>query len=323
MNAIQLPELRFPFPSRVSPRANDAQQHLNNWAQAYGLLSTDEALMKFDKSRFAWLVARTFPDAPFEELCLIADFNAWLFLFDDQCDEAAQGKKSAYLRTIMTGLLDILRNNKVYSPVDAGPFPAALSDIWARMRAISKPAWRLKFIRSVQDYFEACIWESENREAGQTPSVKEYVRMRPFTGALLADVDAIDIIEKIYLPEDMLQNAILQRMIQACNNVVCWTNDIISCQKEALQGDVHNLVLVLHHEKKYSLQEAVNEATQMTREELAIFLVLERLLPTLEGYGSYELLRFVSVLQSWMIGNYEWAVLDTKRYQLGQTVLVG
>ncbi|SHM85476.1 Terpene synthase family, metal binding domain [Chitinophaga jiangningensis] len=322
MNLIHLPQLKYPFPSRVNARAEDAQTHIQQWVQKFDLITDEKALFKFNKARFAWLAARAFPDAPFHELCLIADFNTWLFLLDDQCDENSAGKKSDYLRTIMAGLMDIFHTNKVYSLEDAGPLPASLSDIWERMRAISKPSWRLRFIRSMEDYFNSCIWEAENREAGRVPSVKDYVRMRPFTGALFADVEAIDIIEKIYLPEEVLQNAILQRMILACNNIVCWANDIISCTKESKAGDVHNLVLVLKHELGIPLQDAVAEATRMHNEELAIFLVLEKLLPYEETPFSYELIRYVAVLRSWMIGNYEWSVLDTGRYGVASALTV-
>ncbi|NIG55236.1 hypothetical protein [Chitinophaga sp. Cy-1792] len=321
MNAIQLPALRYPFPSRVNPRAAEAQIHVTDWVKHFNLITSPLAQAKFNRAKFAWLAARAFPDAAFDELCLIADFNTWLFLLDDQCDENAAGKKAAYLRTIMAGLMDIFRQNKVFTLEEAGPLPASLSDIWARMRNISQPAWRLRFIRSMEDYFNSCIWEADNRENNVVPSLKDYVHMRPYTGALFADVEAIDIIEKIYLRENVLYNAILQRMILACNNIVCWSNDIISCNKESLQGDVHNLVLVLQHEQGLTLQDAVAEATRMHNEELAIFLVLEKLLPVQHTDEDYELLRYVSVLRSWMIGNYEWSVIDTGRYDVARKVV--
>lgn len=314
MTNIQMPEIRYPFPSRMNQHAAVAQQHITAWVQEMGLLTTERAWQRFHKAKFAYLVARAFPDAALHELCLIADFNTWLFILDDKCDEAAEGRKSDYLRSIMAGLLNILQKNVSHHPSEGQPLSAALSSIWERMRVLSSPGWRLRFIRTVSDYFTACIWEAENRERGIVPSLEDYTRMRPYTGALLADIEAIEIIEKISLPRTSMEQALLQRMIQACNNLVCWTNDIFSCIKESKQGDVHNLVLVLKHTNKYSLQEAINEANRMLKEESAIFVTLEKLLPLTGQESDYELIRFVAVLHAWITGNADWSTKDTGRY---------
>ncbi|RFS22032.1 hypothetical protein DVR12_15430 [Chitinophaga silvatica] len=311
---IQMPVIRFPFTSRMNQHAEAAQQHITEWVNEMGLLTSEKAWQRFHKARFAYLVARAFPDAGLHELCLIADFNTWLFILDDKCDEAAEGRKADYLRSIMAGLLDILQQNIEYLPASGHPLSAALSSIWERMRKLSNPGWRLRFIKTVNDYFSACIWEAENREAGIIPSLEDYIKMRPFTGALLADIEAIEIIEKVVLPQQVTEQALLQRMIQAGNNLVCWTNDIFSCLKESKQGDVHNLVLVLQHENGYSLQDAVNEATRMLKEEVAIFVTLEKLLPLTGSEADYELIRFVAVLHAWIVGNAEWSIKDTGRY---------
>lgn len=316
MTNIQMPAIRYPFPSRINQHAEAAQQHITAWVQEMGLLNTEKAWQRFHKAKFAYLVARAFPDAALHELCLIADFNTWLFILDDKCDEAAEGRKSDYLRSIMAGLTDILQTNAYCRPGEGQPLSAALSSIWERMRTLSTPCWRLRFIQTVKDYFTACIWEAENRERGVIPSVEDYTRMRPYTGALLADIEAIEIIEKISLPRAVAEQALLQRMIQACNNLVCWTNDIFSCIKESRQGDVHNLVLVLQHHRNCSLQEAINEARGMLKEETAIFVALEKLLPLTGQESDYELIRFVAVLHAWITGNADWSIKDTGRYQL-------
>lgn len=314
MTTIQMPTINYPFTSGLNQHVHEAQEHITDWVRTYGLITSDLAMRRFEKARFAWLAARAFPDAALHELCIIADFNTWLFILDDQCDEASMGRKADYLKSMMAGLMGILHHNRLVTLETGGPLPAGLSSIWERMRAIGSPAWRLRFIRSMDEYFTSCIWEAENREAGIVPSVADYVHMRPFTGALLADIEAIEIIEKIYLPRNVVEQPLLQRMIQACNNIVCWSNDLFSCTKEARQGDVHNLVLVLQHARQCSLQEAINEAARMHNEEVAIFVTLEKLLPLKGEETDYELLRYVSVLRSWITGNYDWSVKDTGRY---------
>lgn len=314
MQAITFPLIQYPFPSRINPLVTAAHEHTTNWVYSYDLLKTNEAKARFAKAKFAWLAARAFPDADLHELCIIADFNTWLFMLDDQCDEAQTGKKSVYLKSIISGLMDILRYNQSVSLTKGGALAAALSNIWDRMRAISRPAWRIRFIRSMEEYFSSCLWEADNRAAGQVPSVADYIAMRPYTGALFADVEAIEIIEKVYLPDHILQQSTIKRMVLACNNIVCWSNDLFSCYKESQQGDVHNLVLVLAHEQNLDLQEAIDETIRMHNEEVALFVALEKQLPMFHTSLDAAVERYISVLRSWITGNYDWSMKDTGRY---------
>lgn len=312
MPTITFPRIKYPFPSLINLHVQAAHAQNLQWVRSFGFMNNEEALVRFNKARFAWLAARAFPNAPLHELCIIANFNTWLFMLDDQCDEAQLGKKAIYLESITDGFMNILKHNKRVDSMLGNSF----ADIWKRMQEIGSTAWQSRFVRSMEEYFTSCHWEARNRAMGLTPAVAEYITMRPYTGALFADVEAIEIIEKVYLPAHVLQHFIVQRLVLACNNIVCWSNDIFSCDKEARQGDVHNLVLVLSHERKLSLQDAVNETARMHDEEVKLFTVLEKLLPSFGEETDRELLRFIAVLRSWITANYDWSFHDTGRYKM-------
>jgi hypothetical protein len=318
MPTIIMPRIKYPFPSLINQHVEAAHAQNLAFVTRFGLVSTPEAIARFNKARFAWLAARAFPYAALHELCVIANFNTWLFMLDDQCDEAQLGKKAVYLETVTDGFMQILRNN---TPQDS-ILGRSYADIWERMQALGSPGWQQRFIRSMEEYFTSCHWEAGNRAAGATPSVAEYVTMRPYTGALFCDVEAIEIIEKVYLPSEILQHFIVQRLVLACNNIVCWSNDIFSCAKEAKQGDVHNLVLVLQHERQLSLQEAIDETARMHNEEVKLFTALEKLLPSFGEVMDKELGRYVAILRSWITANYDWSFYDTGRYQVKEVVVI-
>jgi hypothetical protein len=307
--------MQYPFPSLVNRFAANANEQNILWAQTFGLLKTAEALARFKKAKFAFLVARTFPNAGFEELCILCNFNSWLFLHDDLCDEAEVGREASRLHEV-TGYFTEIMEQEIAAPVKGGAFAAALADIWQRLLPLSRPEWRKRFIRSMNEYFKACLWEARNRAMGLAPAVADYVIMRPYTGALFVDLEFVEISEKVYLPDQVLQHAMVQRLALACNNIVCWTNDIMSCRKEAEQGDVHNLVLALMHERGLSLQAAINETVRMHDDEVRLFAALEKLLPSFDETTDRELNRYVAVLRSWITGNYDWSVHDTGRYRV-------
>lgn len=312
MPTITLPQISYPFPSLINQHVEAANEQNFQWVQYFGFMNSPETLSRFNRSRFAWLAARAFPYANLHELCIVANFNTWLFMLDDQCDEAQLGKKAIYLESITDGFMDILKHNRHIDTVLGNSF----ADIWNRMQQLGSSEWQARFIRSMEEYFTSCHWEARNRAAGITPAVAEYVTMRPYTGALFADVEAIEIVEKIYLPAHILQHFIVQRLVLACNNIVCWSNDIFSCAKEARQGDVHNLVLVLQHERQIPLQDAVNETFRMHNEEVKLFTALEKLLPSFGDAYDHELERFLVILRSWITANYDWSFHDTGRYKL-------
>ncbi|GAA0559750.1 terpene synthase family protein [Chitinophaga japonensis] len=315
MQTIQFPRMQYPFPSLMNRFANLANEQNLLWAQTFGLLKTEEALARFRKAKFALLVSRTFPNAGYEELCILCNFNSWLFLHDDQCDEAQMGRQATNLQQVTDYFTEIL-TREIAEPEQGGAFALALADIWQRLLPLSRPAWRQRFIRSMQEYFKACLWEAGNRAEQRAPSVADYVIMRPYTGALFVDLEFVEISEKVHLPDQVLQHAMVQRLALACNNIVCWTNDIMSCRKEAGQGDVHNLVLALMRERSLSMQDAINETVRMHDEEVRLFAALEKLLPSFDAETDQELTRYVAVLRSWITGNYDWSVLDTGRYRV-------
>src|SRR5262245_20905667 len=108
MEQIVLPSLYCPFPSRLNAHVETAQQHIVEWVQQFELVIGETALKRFKAAKFAWLAARAYPTAPLEELLVVADWNVWLFIHDDQCDEASIGKQPARLEQLYERLCGIL-----------------------------------------------------------------------------------------------------------------------------------------------------------------------------------------------------------------------
>src|SRR6266545_2260862 len=93
MRNIIIPTLDCPFPPAINPYVKVSQQHNLEWAQRLRLVAPADS-QHFYAANVAGLAARTYPNAPCEELMIVADWSPWLFLQDDDCDEASVG---AYL----------------------------------------------------------------------------------------------------------------------------------------------------------------------------------------------------------------------------------
>jgi|HigsolmetaAR201D_1030396.scaffolds.fasta_scaffold17322_2 hypothetical protein len=311
MYHIVVPTLYCPFPHTLNPHVEAAQQHVNEWVQQFHLLPSQAAYARFQAAKFAWLAARAYPTAEFNKLRIVTDWNVWLFIHDDQCDESGIGKRPTQLAQLYDQFRGILFGGTP-SQNDTS-LTHALHELWQRICRHSNAEWRHRFLISVEDYFYACIWEAENRMSRRIPDIASYTQMRPFAGALNTDIELIELCEGVILPAAVYRHPIIKRLTLMCNNAVCWANDILSLQKELNNGDMHNLVIVLQHEQQCSWQEAVDRVADMHNNEVLAFEQLSKQLPSFSPEIDTQIARYIDILRAWMRGNIDWA-LDTGRY---------
>lgn len=312
---INFPKIHCPIPSAVNPYAEIVNNHTLSWIKKFGLVPHEDNFDLVRKSKFGWLLARAYPNAPLEELKIVSDWNTWLFIRDDQCDESGLGKDPILLSHVHADYIEILNGRSPKQ--NSSPLAHALYDIRNRLMSKVTPAWWGRFVYSAIEYFDSTEWEAQNRAFGIVPDTKTYILMRPYTGGLYTDIELIDITENIDLPLHIRKNDVLQRLALKANNVVCWSNDIISFAKESRHHDVHNLVATLLS-SQHSLQKAINLATEMTNSEIREFLELEKKLPSFSPEIDAQLQKFVGVLRSWMRGNLDWAY-ESERYVIEST----
>lgn len=304
------PKLTCPFPSAINPHADAVNSHTLRWVKAFDLVPDEKSYLRLQQSKFGRLAARAYPNARLEELKIVSDWNTWLFIRDDQCDESGLGKDPIRLSGVHAEFLEILQG-RAPEKYDSA-LAHALYDIRGRLLKKANAAWMYRFIYSVIEYFESSVWEAINRADEKIPATETYILMRPYTGGLYTDIELIDITEDIYLPLHVRKNDVIQRLTLMANNVVCWSNDIISYAKESKHHDVHNLVATLLPSQG-SLQQAIDRAAEMTQAEIAAFVELERHIPAFAPAVDQDVLRYVAILRSWMRGNLDWAY-ESGRY---------
>src|SRR5438445_458434 len=193
MPTLHLPTLSYPFASQVSPFATEVDQACYRWGERMGIffLGNPE---EYRDTQVGWLAAYTCPFGTRDGLQLLADWQLWLFAFDDgYCDESDHGARSDAMVERVVGLLGILEDR--VQPEAGDPFGRALGDLAARLTDCTRGFQRARFVSAVRGYLLAQCWEAVNRAAGAPPSLGEYTRMRRHSGAVrtctaLADVAA-------------------------------------------------------------------------------------------------------------------------------------
>lgn len=317
MESIILPKLSCPFPGTVNEHVVTVHRGSVDWVRRFGLLPNEQSLQLFDAIGIGRLAARTHPDCSPNELQLISDWHAWLFILDDLRDDSELNSNPEKLSIMDHRFLDILEG-KAPDERDQ-PLALALHNLRERLceylgvRRLSN-VWMRRFIRTVKESFEASLWEAANRARGTTPDVESYVRMRPLTGGLSIITGLTEIIEGSHLPHEVREQSVVRHLTDASHNIVCWANDILSLDKELKRGEVNNLVLVLRDAEALTLQQAVDRATKMYEAEVQAFIELEARLPSFGTALDAALGRYVSLLRARIRGVLDWSY-ESVRYQ--------
>ncbi len=308
---ILTPTLYCPFPSAVSDRAETVQQHTIEWVRRFNLLTGEAAGKSLSAAKFGVLVARSYPNAPLEELQIISDWIGFFLILDD-LSERDMGKQTDKLAALYASLLDILKGRDVAAKEEPA-LAHALQDIRERLLQKAPPGWMLHFIPRVEECWNSWVWEATNRAKDMTPDVATYTKMRPLTVAFYPLFALIEIAEEITLPAKVREHSAVRELELRASREVGWANYIISLKKELAEGESHNLVLLLHSQEGLPLQKAVERVAQMHDSEVKAFIALEQQLPSFGGQVDGDLKRYVSALRFIMRGHLDWA-LESGRY---------
>jgi hypothetical protein len=317
MHAVQRQTtLLCPFPAALHPDADRMQRQTIQWAFQYELISSQQERRHLEASHYTLLMARAYPTADPAALQLIADWNTWTFLLDDQFDEHVVGRNPDAVEHLHGQILSILAG----AAPDAGDSTRirALHNITSRLRVLGDGERMARFTTCVRETLAASLWEARNRRISVVPASDDYCYWRLFTSGVFCYFALIEVAEQMTLPTFVLDHPVIQQLARSANYVICWSNDLFSFTKEVAHGDVHNLVYIMQHEHHLALDDAIGYVTQRHDDEVRTFQQLRAALPRFGGFADDLVQRYVHGLEAWMRANMDWSMV-TQRYRPART----
>jgi Terpene synthase family 2, C-terminal metal binding len=139
------------------------------------------------------------------------------------------------------------------------------------------------------------------------PDVATYIEKRRHTGAIYVCMDLIEVAEGMTLPDEVFASGDFADALDAACNVVCWTNDAYSLEKERSLGEVHNLVFLMQYHENLSDAAALRAACELIDSETDRYLELEKRVLPVTGSRYPALHRYAAGMRSWMRGNHDWS----------------
>jgi len=148
------------------------------------------------------------------------------------------------------------------------PVCAAFSNLWSRATSEMPKEWNLRYARIIQQSMLSQFLEARNLFLKKSPSISTYMSQRNEFGYMNAALGIIDYVDDVFLPNTLYYNPTMQRLLQATGDVACWHNDIYSFQKELMDGEVYNLVIIIGKEEGSSYNKAAEFVNQMVLDKL-------------------------------------------------------
>lgn len=315
--SLSLPELRNPFPVRQPGFDPELCRETSEWLRTFGLGPPDAHARFAFATSFAGLAAALHPRAGRAALRLTTDWYSLMFLHDDRCDASGIGRDPARLQGVADRLLGVFEGG-VPRPEDE-PLAYALADLCGRLLEYGGARWLGDLTAQMRAYLGALTWEAVNRAGAAVPELDEYLHMRPITAGLQLDAAFLEVMDGVQLPQAVREHPDVRRLGLLADRAVCWSNDILSLDKELREGDVHNLVLVLVQARGLSLQGALDEAARMYHAEVEQLLSGARALPSFGAEADALLNDYAELLQARVGGILAWSQ-RSRRYAVTERV---
>jgi len=135
------------------------------------------------KVDLAYLASVWAPDTDEEALCIMMDWNHWVFIFDDQFDEGHLMTDPIAAQEECDRNMAIMEDGHLPIDVEDNPIQHVFQSIWQRIKKRSSPEMQRHWKVAHRRYFDGLVQQTRLTRDGTASSisVKEYMDLRTLT----------------------------------------------------------------------------------------------------------------------------------------------
>lgn len=311
--------LQYPFPSYVHPDALEIEEHTASWAYHFHpILRSKEEISYYKKNKFSYLSSCLYPEIELERGFWISKLYLWLFYLDDMSDDIFPDLREDFWGYLLVGVNSIIQG-KHYQiiPTRINDFLNAFKDLYQEFKSLvldNKELENLIFSELIKYLRENKI-EANFKVKANPPSLTAYQNSRPiFSGGNLAlALCAFESGQKFKMQNPDWQKTNDLRSLAA--RLIYLSNDLISYQKEASQGDFMNLVALLMHHKKMEFKVAQQEVLNVHAETLKKFMELDKKWKEEYRPENSGILQYLKQIKYKVAGSVHWSLSISTRYK--------
>lgn len=300
-----LPELftRCVFPLRTNPRCADTARASEQWL-LNGAKFNDSRGEEFFGLKAGELAASCFPNAHPYRLRVCCDAINYLFNLVYWTREF----RSSDLFPVADCVLDAMADPDGYKTSKVAGILA--KDFFGAFSATSGWGCTRRFFDAMETYFDAQCLEADSKEV---PDLESYIQFRRDASGCKQCFALIEYANGLDLPDEVFDDSIVRTLQEIANDIVSWSNDIVSYDMEQARGETRNMVVILMELREIGVQEAVDDVAEQCEALVKRFEETKGLLPSFGKDLDPLVTIYIEGLQHWIAGFLNWC-FETERY---------
>ncbi|KAI0325771.1 terpenoid synthase [Cubamyces sp. BRFM 1775] len=295
-----------PFVGSFSPHYAKVVSESSAWAARFPVLTEKQRVSYIDAAS-QLLAAHTYPYADEERFRGICDFMCILFMCDeitdDQNGEGAQ-KSGVTLYNAMKSL----------DYDDGSALCKLVHEFNVRLLERCGPVTHRRFVEYWEMYLAAVTREAELRERGEILDPESYKKLRREGSSVRVCLVIAGYALGIDFPDEIFEHPAMMAMHLAITDMVCWSNDLYSYNREQSMGHgCNNVLTVLMKHKGLTLQGAVDYVGEYWKTLIDRYLNAKKNLPSWGEKIDEDVARYAKGIEHWVIGTLDWS-FEMPRY---------
>lgn len=276
MKQKDVPVLQYPWPYEIGPFAESFYEEENDWINTDYQFMSEGTRTKYKKHGLAQATSYMFPAAStMEQIRPIARFMIWLTLYDDYHEMCPVHE----LAGIRDHIMDVMMGEKPKAD-DIGLLKqVALSR--EEFLPYVNDNWFKRWTASFHDYTTYGIMEETPfKLKRQFPTLNNLLLIREYSISMYPYGDPVEPSMNFIVPDHISNHPVIKRLKMLMCRIMAIQNDFASIEKElAVDTETLNIILVIKHQYKVSLEEAIAEAMRIHDDYIKEFVEIQHNLP--------------------------------------------
>jgi len=302
MKQKDAPILQYPWPYEIGPFAESFYEEERDWINTDYQFMSEATRTKYKKHGLVQATSYMFPSATsIEQIRPIARFMVWLTLYDDYYELCPVHE----LAGIRDHIMDVMMGHKPKSDDIGLVRQVALSR--EEFRPYVNDDWFQRWTESFFNYTTYGIMEeTPYKLKKEFPTLNNLLLIREYSISMYPYGDPVEAAINFIVPNHISKHAAIKRLKMLMCRIMAIQNDFASIEKElAVDTEVLNIILVIRHQYKVSLEEACAEAMRIHDSYVAEFVEIQNNLPDF-GPLQKDVERFVHYMSLMISGLGAW-----------------
>ncbi|KAH9895891.1 terpenoid synthase [Cubamyces lactineus] len=320
--SFTIPDLHSitPFVGAFNPHYAKVASESSAWIDKFPVL-TEKQRLSYISASCQLLTGHTYPYADEERFRIVCDFICILYICDEITDDqtGSGARKSG----------DTLYNAMKSLDYDDGSVLCKLvHEFNVRLLERCRPVTHSRFVEYWRKYLTAVTREAGLRERGEILDPESYEKLRREGSSVRVCLVIAGYASGIDLPDEIFEHPAMMTMHLTITDMVCWSNDLYSYNREQSTGHgANNVLTVLMKHKGLTLQGAAGYVGEYWKVLCKRYLDAKNNLPSWGEIIDEDVARYVKNIEHWVIGSMNWSFVipryfGAERHEVKKTRVV-